>query len=74
METFINVNRENRSFKKRNVSSVKWEWQLLGSRNQSGDKYWGSKITETKTHLQGLVEMEQQRRGDICLLGKMSCG
>ena len=42
-------------FKKRNVSSFKWEWQLLGSRNQSGDKYWGSKITETKTHLQGLL-------------------
>ena len=37
------------------MSSFKWEWQLLGSRNQSGDKYWGSKITETKTHLQGLL-------------------
>ena len=60
------------SFKKRNVSSIKWECNYLGygSRNQSRDKYCSSKITETKTHLQGLVEMEQQRRGDICMLGK----
>ena len=70
------MNGENRSFKKKNVSSIKLECSYLGygSRNQSRDKYCSSKITETKTHLQGLLEMEQQRRGDICMLGKMSCG